>query len=913
MLGVSRAALLGALPFSRQAYGDSIMAINPVAYWRLGESGGTTIVDERAVQNGSYTGNVEFGVASLLGESTGTAAGFDGHTAFGQIPHHTVFALSSYTVDFAFQADTAPIAGGNRVLLSKDHAPSPPGGLSIEIFNNGSQLKLRAYAGGLSGAAWIGSAAGVADLELHRSYKVTLTIDGSGAKLYLDGDPVASEPLSTAGLVTNTAPFVLGAWSSAGAGKFDGVLDEVALFGRALNPAEIALLAQASSIDHADDGIPVEPPAGATVWVAPGGTAAWPGTQQAPMGNIAAAIRGSGPGDVIAVLGSAQEVYEETNQVFTNKHGTAANPIRVVGYGPVRPSIDNSLKEFRNGTPASPTGQWVQVDAAKHIWQSVSTYSSVGGVGVHGYGPLGDGGFGAAERTRLLPYTENTFDAFHSSINDQHRHYCGPGLILHTNNKIRIRTETALFSEALGYGDFPTNKNPNQQDVVVFNRANDTIWAFDNCSWIQIGQVNLLYSHICIKTINGSNNLTFANMEIEGGRDYVQVIGNCSDILFSRITSHYNLPDYVAWRDFKGTNIPLTNIDGSSKFRIIPTSNTAFPKRVNFEQCSLWGGAHMEIGFWDKVEDSHVLNCDFQHCRDDVIHMGAACARIEIAYNWVYGRSAWFVGYGNSTNDKTQSSPGSIYIHHNVVNHSSPWFHDRGDDGGPSDEPVASPEKKFKTQGTRVGHVGGGGLSIPLTHKWYHNTIISAWNLNNGGVGTGLEYPEGFQAPASAAAANWIVNNIVVQTSSHWSFYRDVRFHVDNIADGNCYRRAIPQSFPAFADVLRANGTRSNFPSLAAIKNDAAFMSGSTTLYAPGFEASGVEVDPGFVGGSLPIAYPGHFDFASLSEYRPTNPQVTTGAVSLVGKGWPGPQDSVYQPWRGALNPDGNGSEVGMQ
>ena len=232
-------------------YGAAIVALNPISYWRLGEAGGPAIVDERAVQNGTYVGAIEYSVAPIVERSGGGAIGFNGTDAYGQIPDNPAFALASYTIDFAFQADAAPAPGANMVLLSKDRFPSPPdGGLSIEVFNDAGQLKLRGYAGGLSAApGWIGDPNGVADIRLNRGYKVTVTVSGAGAKLYLDGEEKASAA-NTQGWQSNGEPIVLGAYSADALAKFDGVLDDVAIFDRALTPDEISTLGDSRTIQH---------------------------------------------------------------------------------------------------------------------------------------------------------------------------------------------------------------------------------------------------------------------------------------------------------------------------------------------------------------------------------------------------------------------------------------------------------------------------------------------------------------------------------------------------------------------------------------------------------------------------------------------------------------------------------------
>lgn len=70
MLGASRAALLkSSVPLKPQTYADLVLSLKPVAYWRLNETSGTTIVDTMGVQNGTYVGPIEFGVEAIVSDT----------------------------------------------------------------------------------------------------------------------------------------------------------------------------------------------------------------------------------------------------------------------------------------------------------------------------------------------------------------------------------------------------------------------------------------------------------------------------------------------------------------------------------------------------------------------------------------------------------------------------------------------------------------------------------------------------------------------------------------------------------------------------------------------------------------------------------------------------------------------------
>jgi hypothetical protein len=72
------------------------------------------------------------------------------------------------------------------------------------------------------------------------------TYDGSIARLYIDGQPIMSQPM-TGRFMPDTTPFLLGANGNGVAGsapteRFPGRIDEIVLYRRALSADEIALL-----------------------------------------------------------------------------------------------------------------------------------------------------------------------------------------------------------------------------------------------------------------------------------------------------------------------------------------------------------------------------------------------------------------------------------------------------------------------------------------------------------------------------------------------------------------------------------------------------------------------------------------------------------------------------------------------
>jgi hypothetical protein len=72
------------------------------------------------------------------------------------------------------------------------------------------------------------------------------TYDGSRATLYVNGNEVASSPIS-GGFALDTTPVILGGNGNEAdtTERFPGSIDEIALYNRALSPQEIRALATA--------------------------------------------------------------------------------------------------------------------------------------------------------------------------------------------------------------------------------------------------------------------------------------------------------------------------------------------------------------------------------------------------------------------------------------------------------------------------------------------------------------------------------------------------------------------------------------------------------------------------------------------------------------------------------------------
>jgi hypothetical protein len=132
-------------------YKGSVDADLPVAYWRLGESSGTTASDAVGSNNGTYVNGVSLGQTGALSGDANTAALFDGTNDYMTVPDAATLDLTSAvsvefwvkptgTGDWRFLVGKATVGDGAyanyQVLLDPDNK------LNVSFGNISSELSL---------------------------------------------------------------------------------------------------------------------------------------------------------------------------------------------------------------------------------------------------------------------------------------------------------------------------------------------------------------------------------------------------------------------------------------------------------------------------------------------------------------------------------------------------------------------------------------------------------------------------------------------------------------------------------------------------------------------------------------------------------------------------------------------------
>ncbi len=233
------------------AFSDQVLAENPVGYWRLGEPSGPTATNLGTLgagADGTYNGPPTLGVGGYPGSSD-TAATFNGTTDYVDVGNFDVSG-TGLTLSAWFNANNLGVDVDHRIISKcassgqqiDDHSWM----LSTEDIAGENYLRFRLEAGGTTSTLL----ASTVDLSTNHWYFATATYDAAtgSMKIFLDGVEIASRSHAVGGAVDTdpTRPVWIGA-NPNGAAYFDGQIDEVAIYDKALTATQIQAMFDTAS------------------------------------------------------------------------------------------------------------------------------------------------------------------------------------------------------------------------------------------------------------------------------------------------------------------------------------------------------------------------------------------------------------------------------------------------------------------------------------------------------------------------------------------------------------------------------------------------------------------------------------------------------------------------------------------
>lgn len=225
-------------------YSAEVLADSPIAYYRLNETGTTTITDSSG--NG-HTGTLtkDAGSFAYTQGVTGLIAGTDTATQFANHSNQGDYIdlgnSSAFRLTSAFTLEAWVKIPSGQTQFAPLIANVFSGGnvnYALGSFDTGSIESLKPSVGFYNGAFRLAQSA--SNLSLDVRHHLVGTWDGTILRLYVDGTEVATNTPGSSP-ATNTAAYRLASrWDNGLTPYFlTGVLDEVAIYGTALSAGRV--------------------------------------------------------------------------------------------------------------------------------------------------------------------------------------------------------------------------------------------------------------------------------------------------------------------------------------------------------------------------------------------------------------------------------------------------------------------------------------------------------------------------------------------------------------------------------------------------------------------------------------------------------------------------------------------------
>jgi uncharacterized delta-60 repeat protein len=212
---------------------DIDMPSGAVSLWRLDEDTGTSAADSVGTNLGTLTNG-----PSWVSGHSGSAVSFDGVNDYVSVPNDASLNPTQITVSAWIKADNWKAEIWRGVIVGKDDwEGSQAHGYNLRTGDNGKLSFILATSSGWKEAYT------VSVMTTGAWYHVVGTYDGTTVKVYING----VERASAAGggdISASSYPLNIGRCPYATTRLFDGVIDEVAIFNRALTPSEIQTIYQ---------------------------------------------------------------------------------------------------------------------------------------------------------------------------------------------------------------------------------------------------------------------------------------------------------------------------------------------------------------------------------------------------------------------------------------------------------------------------------------------------------------------------------------------------------------------------------------------------------------------------------------------------------------------------------------------
>ncbi len=574
-------------------------------------------------------------------------------------------------------------------------------------------------------------------------------------------------------------------------------------------------------------------------YVSPAGSNSNNGSLNSPWASLKYAFSQLNAGDTLYLRGG---IYWESSLTI-NTSGTSTNPVVITNYPSETPIIDGGLQDFRQVG----NNDWEVVDVSINLYRSKLTFDLSDVAGKFYF----DGKIYSLSRYEDI----DDLSATNEFVGTGAR-YVGPGVFYNTSNdKIYIRLQPSSSQSLNGVSfNVPTNLDPRQNQIFL-NDKNTGVGFSNSASHITFKGIDVAHHYHGLKG-NSAENITISDLSITMNYTGILMEGGSHHILVDNVVFNAFFPPWVAWTDMKGS-------DG--QYQPVPTVK---PSGLSGTDMPLIHDVEIRNSLFNGVFDGQVIdgyNINIHHnsytVLDDMTQLGTNSYNIEIHHNHIMGPGVSHNGRGDSS-----ISPGTKYIHHNIIDSTTPILWGRHDPSGM----LRSSYSGWHGQLPFPTHTGSGpGEGDPW--KIYHNTILYDGEGHSGGAGFEL-----WKSINNTGKAHEVYNNIFIQTNNKPIVDDQSTKNGLQVYDGNLYYRATGGS-ALFDDIEDSSGTPS-YDSLGEFLASSTFVE-SKNFYAPGWESSSIEADPELNNNYLPA----------------TSSPAVSGALDIDSLGFPGLKGDVFR------------------
>ena len=223
----------------KPSYRDVVLSLNPVGYWRLGETSGTTAVDlGSGGNNGTYTNGPTLAQAGGLTSEEDKAASFDGTNDYVNLGNNSALKFGSGNFTYSAWIKTSA-AGANDMIVAESNNTTAERYI-FKTTTNKASFNCRDSSGNML------SAIGTTSVNDGNWHFIVGVRSGNTGYIYVDGVLEATSTNGSVGSCDVAADVYIGGRYSGAGLEFSGTIDDVSIFNTALTSAQISSMYQAS-------------------------------------------------------------------------------------------------------------------------------------------------------------------------------------------------------------------------------------------------------------------------------------------------------------------------------------------------------------------------------------------------------------------------------------------------------------------------------------------------------------------------------------------------------------------------------------------------------------------------------------------------------------------------------------------